>query len=260
VYGTQVSNLRAHLPCSAINCDPHILRAIGCSGTFLRTPSPTLTFVSLVLCVCSAPPPPTVIVPADYVSTRWYRAPELLVGDPMYSKPVDIWAIGCMFAELCNGMPLFPGESDIDQVRSCLPPCSLLHPALHGYGSSGDLAWSTALHGAVTVFCSHEVCAVPLRQLPCFLCGGAFVGFAPSSSPAAVPNHAMFRTPPYGHGGHDQQQPTVYRSACMCLCLCVLGSSCLSPSCHTHTHHPLMLTLAPYQLLSRSTLVMFRFS
>ena len=53
---------------------------------------------------------------ADYVSTRWYRAPELLVGDQAYSKPVDIWAIGCMFAELCNGLPLFPGEGDIDQV------------------------------------------------------------------------------------------------------------------------------------------------
>ena len=38
------------------------------------------------------------------------------MGDPTYSKPVDIWAIGCMFAELCNGLPLFPGESDIDQV------------------------------------------------------------------------------------------------------------------------------------------------
>eukprot|EP00002_Diphylleia_rotans_P026105 TRINITY_DN5194_c0_g1_i3.p1 TRINITY_DN5194_c0_g1~~TRINITY_DN5194_c0_g1_i3.p1 ORF type:complete len:582 (-),score=128.42 TRINITY_DN5194_c0_g1_i3:599-2344(-) len=53
----------------------------------------------------------------DYVATRWYRAPELLVGDTEYSKPVDIWAIGCMVAELKNGAPLFPGESDIDQLR-----------------------------------------------------------------------------------------------------------------------------------------------
>lgn len=52
----------------------------------------------------------------DYVSTRWYRAPELLVGDREYGKPVDIWAVGCMFAEVVNGMPLFPGDSDIDQL------------------------------------------------------------------------------------------------------------------------------------------------
>jgi cyclin-dependent kinase-like len=52
----------------------------------------------------------------DYVSTRWYRAPELLVGDREYGKPVDIWAVGCMFAEIITGVPLFPGKSDIDQL------------------------------------------------------------------------------------------------------------------------------------------------
>ena len=49
----------------------------------------------------------------DYVSTRWYRAPELLVGDAAYSGTVDVWAIGCIFAEIFNGMPLFPGDSDL---------------------------------------------------------------------------------------------------------------------------------------------------
>nr|CAH7766814.1 unnamed protein product [Callosobruchus chinensis] len=51
----------------------------------------------------------------EYVATRWYRAPELLVGDLNYSSPVDVWAIGCLFAEIMTGDPLFPGESDIDQ-------------------------------------------------------------------------------------------------------------------------------------------------
>lgn len=55
----------------------------------------------------------------DYVATRWYRGPELLTGDTQYGKPVDIWAIGCMLPEMASGAPLFPGESDIDQVRSC---------------------------------------------------------------------------------------------------------------------------------------------
>lgn len=53
----------------------------------------------------------------DYVATRWYRAPELLVGDPRYGKPVDIWAVGCLYAETVIGDPLFPGDSDIDQLH-----------------------------------------------------------------------------------------------------------------------------------------------
>uniref|UniRef100_A0A8B9HBR2 Protein kinase domain-containing protein n=1 Tax=Astyanax mexicanus TaxID=7994 RepID=A0A8B9HBR2_ASTMX len=52
----------------------------------------------------------------DYVATRWYRAPELLVGDTQYGPPVDVWALGCVFAELLNGNPLWPGRSDVDQL------------------------------------------------------------------------------------------------------------------------------------------------
>ncbi|XP_070544778.1 cyclin-dependent kinase-like 2 isoform X2 [Ptychodera flava] len=52
----------------------------------------------------------------DYVATRWYRAPELLVGDTKYGRAVDIWAIGCLLAEMLSGEPLFPGDSDIDQL------------------------------------------------------------------------------------------------------------------------------------------------
>lgn len=52
----------------------------------------------------------------DYVATRWYRAPELLVGDTQYGPPVDVWAIGCVFAELLSGQALWPGRSDVDQL------------------------------------------------------------------------------------------------------------------------------------------------
>ncbi|EOD36257.1 hypothetical protein EMIHUDRAFT_313453 [Emiliania huxleyi CCMP1516] len=52
----------------------------------------------------------------DYVATRWYRGPELLTGDTAYGTPVDVWAIGCMLPEMATGAPLFPGESDIDQL------------------------------------------------------------------------------------------------------------------------------------------------
>ncbi|XP_051026612.1 cyclin-dependent kinase-like 2 [Acomys russatus] len=59
----------------------------------------------------------------DYVATRWYRAPELLVGDVKYGKAVDVWAVGCLVIEMLMGQPLFPGESDIDQlhhIMTCL--------------------------------------------------------------------------------------------------------------------------------------------
>ncbi|KPI84550.1 putative mitogen-activated protein kinase [Leptomonas seymouri] len=62
----------------------------------------------------------------DYVATRWYRAPELLVGDVSYGRPVDVWALGCMFAELSDGQPLFSGESDLDQLCLIIQTCGPL--------------------------------------------------------------------------------------------------------------------------------------
>lgn len=52
----------------------------------------------------------------DYVATRWYRAPELLLATTDYDEKVDIWAMGCIMGELIDGQPLFPGESEIDQL------------------------------------------------------------------------------------------------------------------------------------------------
>lgn len=52
----------------------------------------------------------------DYVATRWYRAPELLLGATQYGKDVDIWAAGCIMGELTDGQPLFAGESEVDQL------------------------------------------------------------------------------------------------------------------------------------------------
>lgn len=56
----------------------------------------------------------------DYVSTRWYRAPEVLLRSTNYSSPIDLWAVGCIIAELYTLQPLFPGRSEIDQIfRIC---------------------------------------------------------------------------------------------------------------------------------------------
>lgn len=50
------------------------------------------------------------------VVTLWYRAPEVLLGTVRYSTPVDIWSIGCIFAEMVTKKPLFHGDSEIDQL------------------------------------------------------------------------------------------------------------------------------------------------
>ena len=55
-----------------------------------------------------------------YVSTRWYRAPEVLLRAGEYSAPVDMWAIGAMAVEIATLKPLFPGGNEVDQVwRVC---------------------------------------------------------------------------------------------------------------------------------------------
>jgi len=50
------------------------------------------------------------------VVTLWYRAPDVLMGSRKYSTPVDLWSVGCIFAEMSAGKPLFPGTSDADQL------------------------------------------------------------------------------------------------------------------------------------------------
>lgn len=53
----------------------------------------------------------------DYVSTRWYRAPELLLRSTNYNSPVDIFALGCIMAELYTLTPLFAGANEVDQLN-----------------------------------------------------------------------------------------------------------------------------------------------
>ncbi|OAD56296.1 Cyclin-dependent kinase 20 [Eufriesea mexicana] len=54
------------------------------------------------------------------IATRWYRAPELLYGARYYTSAIDMWSIGCIFGELLNKSPLFPGETDIEQLAIVL--------------------------------------------------------------------------------------------------------------------------------------------
>ncbi|KAL0239895.1 hypothetical protein GEMRC1_010003 [Eukaryota sp. GEM-RC1] len=80
----------------------------------------------------------------EYVATRWYRSPSLLLGLP-YNNAVDMWATGCVLAELATGRPLFAGDSDVDQLSLILstlgplPPCLIevlqKNPRFRGYSS-----------------------------------------------------------------------------------------------------------------------------
>eukprot|EP01023_Acetabularia_acetabulum_P061561 TRINITY_DN7450_c0_g1_i1.p1 TRINITY_DN7450_c0_g1~~TRINITY_DN7450_c0_g1_i1.p1 ORF type:complete len:422 (-),score=56.63 TRINITY_DN7450_c0_g1_i1:408-1673(-) len=56
----------------------------------------------------------------DYVATRWYRAPEILLGSQQYTFGVDMWSCGCILAELLLGKPLFPGSSTMNQLDRIL--------------------------------------------------------------------------------------------------------------------------------------------
>ena len=53
----------------------------------------------------------------EYVVTRWYRAPEIMLACQEYTEAIDVWSVGCIFGELLERQPLFPGEDYIDQIR-----------------------------------------------------------------------------------------------------------------------------------------------
>uniref|UniRef100_A0A7S2JQ84 Protein kinase domain-containing protein n=1 Tax=Haptolina brevifila TaxID=156173 RepID=A0A7S2JQ84_9EUKA len=53
----------------------------------------------------------------DYVATRWYRAPEILLGSTRYGKAVDMWSLGCIFGEMLGGKPVFQGTSTLNQLE-----------------------------------------------------------------------------------------------------------------------------------------------
>lgn len=56
----------------------------------------------------------------DYVATRWYRAPEILLASPRYTKGVDMWSLGCILGEMLLGKPIFPGTSTLDQIEKIM--------------------------------------------------------------------------------------------------------------------------------------------
>ncbi|CAN8255012.1 unnamed protein product [Cochlearia groenlandica] len=85
----------------------------------------------------------------EYVVTRWYRAPELLLNSSDYTASIDVWSVGCIFMELMNRKPLFPGKDHVHQMR--------LLTELLGTPSESDLG-----------FTHNEDAKRYIRQLPVF--------------------------------------------------------------------------------------------
>jgi len=72
----------------------------------------------------------------DYVATRWYRAPEILLGSGHYTFGVDMWAVGCILGEMLLGKPIFPGSSTMNQLEKIAglvgcPPKARLQKVSH---------------------------------------------------------------------------------------------------------------------------------
>lgn len=56
----------------------------------------------------------------EYVATRWYRAPEIMLSFANYTASIDMWSVGCILAELLGGRPIFKGRDYVDQLNQIL--------------------------------------------------------------------------------------------------------------------------------------------
>ncbi|GMH66745.1 hypothetical protein TrVE_jg9644 [Triparma verrucosa] len=102
------SNLLLNSDCHVKLCDFGLCRSVSVESD--NQPSPVLT---------------------DYVATRWYRAPEILLGSTRYTKGVDIWSVGCIMGEMISDRPIFPGSSTMNQLERII--------SLTGKPTSGDV-------------------------------------------------------------------------------------------------------------------------
>lgn len=96
----QPSNMLLNSDCLVKVCDFGLARSIAALDANGRVANPALT---------------------DYVATRWYRAPEILLGSTVYTKGVDMWSLGCILGEMLLGKPIFPGACVC--VRVCVRVC-----------------------------------------------------------------------------------------------------------------------------------------
>ena len=83
----------------------------------------------------------------EYITTRWYRAPELLLGQGFYGPEIDFWAIGCLMGEMADGNPVFAGEDEINQLECIIKLIGNLPEELvKSYNDNPDFNINKLLH------------------------------------------------------------------------------------------------------------------
>lgn len=126
----------------------------------------------------------------DYVATRWYRAPEILLGSTAYTKSVDMWSVGCILAEMYSNRPLFPGTSTMNQLERILEAT--------GMPSSSDI---DAVHSA---FAATMLQSVPTVRKKWGAAAAREAGRDPRTSPMLrVPRRALSSIVPAPAGALD---------------------------------------------------------
>jgi cyclin-dependent kinase 12/13 len=77
------------------------------------------------------------------VITLWYRPPELLLGTSQYNTSVDLWSVGCIFAELLGNKAIFPGKNEVDQLDTIFKLCG--SPTEDSWPGYTTLPWYTLI-------------------------------------------------------------------------------------------------------------------
>lgn len=95
----------------------------------------------------------------EYISTRWYRAPECLLTDGYYNYKMDVWGVGCVFFEINSLYPLFPGNNELDQIHKIhnimgTPPPDLLNK-LKKHGTHMDFDFPQKQGTGITKLLPH---------------------------------------------------------------------------------------------------------
>jgi serine/threonine protein kinase len=162
----------------------------------------------------------------EYISTRWYRAPECLLTDGYYNYKMDLWGVGCVFFEIVSLYPLFPGTNELDQIHKIhnilgTPPPDVLDkfkkhathmelnfPVKEGSGESYMSTRALCHPHCVRVPCegkmfwSPEGCAW-LRLRPACWSGLSRLVLGPRALSSAVANSFrpdfVFGAPPHGN-------------------------------------------------------------
>ncbi|CBH15052.1 cdc2-related kinase 1, putative [Trypanosoma equiperdum] len=94
------------------------------------------------------------------VVTLWYRSPDVLLGSTQYGTPVDIWSVGCIFAEMAIGAPLFTGKNDADQLLRIFQflgtPNRQVWPSMDTYPNSSNMLSRPEFQQTLAATCEEQ--------------------------------------------------------------------------------------------------------